>query len=187
MVRKNQNFLLLLLLREDFQKNLVHFSICACHPCAGAMLKLKYVRCLLGVSSSWARQPSQDVSAIRKAIAEAKACTATRPLAWRSHLPKFTRIIMICCGSNQCGWSSASDLLQRPITVALTPVAAFCTVVIFGNFRIILINWTHVCPQQFARSLGWSFREFQTRYPRWEPNIASNYVDSPSCSTRRFA
>ena len=38
MVRKNQNFLLLLLLREDFQKNLVHFSICACHPCAGAML-----------------------------------------------------------------------------------------------------------------------------------------------------
>ena len=37
-VRKNQNFLLLLLLREDFQKNLVHFSICACHPCAGAML-----------------------------------------------------------------------------------------------------------------------------------------------------
>ena len=38
MVRKNQKFLLLLLLREDFQKNLVHFSICACHPCAGAML-----------------------------------------------------------------------------------------------------------------------------------------------------
>ena len=38
MVRKNQNFLLLLLLCEDFQKNLVHFSICACHPCAGAML-----------------------------------------------------------------------------------------------------------------------------------------------------